>query len=135
MTAFRVCQTVGIIALTLAGPSQVARSQQSTKHIAAASGQAVFVENESQWNENCQWKGNPTYDFQNPKHGSISTRDEQKVIKSCAAGACGCMGRTVPGSAVYYTSEPGFHGKDAFSYTSRFNNGKVLAHSVSIDVK
>jgi hypothetical protein len=135
MIARRLCYSIGLFASLVIGMGEIARSEEVRKHFIGASGQPVFVGNESQWTDACQWKGNPVYEFQNPKHGSISTRDEQKVIKSCVAGACGCLGKTVPGLAVYYTSEPGFHGKDAFSYSSKFNNGVVIGHSIAIDVR
>jgi hypothetical protein len=137
MTASRLSASIALLANAIIGLGGATQAQTEERHRDALSGQAVLVNNESEWNSRCQWIGNPSYDFvQNPSHGSISTRQEVKIIKSCQAGGfCECLGRQITGLAVYYTSQPGFHGRDALKYTSKFNNGDVLDHNITIEVR
>jgi hypothetical protein len=136
MTADRLSTSIVLLAGAIAGLSGAAQAQSIERRVAAASGQAALIGNESQWNHRCQWIGDPVYNFlQNPSHGSISTRREAKTIKSCLAGSCECLDHQITGLALYYTSQPGFHGKHVFNYTSKFDNGVVIAHNTTIDVK
>jgi hypothetical protein len=114
----------------------VSAAHATTFNVHTSPGRAVRVSNEAAWDEKCNQLSGPTYTFTSkPAHGEISTRSEDKVIKSCNAGACGCLGRHVTATAIYYTPEKNFHGVDQFSFSSQFPNGTLLSHQAHIDVK
>ncbi|MDQ0472848.1 hypothetical protein [Labrys wisconsinensis] len=114
----------------------VSAATAETFHVHAAPGETVEVSNEAAWDKSCQGAGAPTYTFTaKPAHGAISTRPQTKVIKTCEAGHCACLGHEVLGSAIYYTPAAGFRGSDTFSFTSAFPNGRVLRHQALVTVK
>jgi hypothetical protein len=108
----------------------------TTFKVSTSPGRAVKVSNEAAWDEKCNRLNGPSYTFTtNPAHGSISMRSEAKVITTCNAGACGCVGRRITGTAIYYTPEKTFHGVDQFNFSSRFPNGTELSHQGVVEVK
>jgi hypothetical protein len=110
-------------------------ARAETFHVHTSAGRPVRVSNEAAWGERCNSLGDPQYTFTTkPAHGEISTRSEEKVIKTCQANACGCVGRHIAGAAIYYTPDKSFHGTDEFSFSSRFPNGTVLSHRGIVDV-
>jgi hypothetical protein len=114
----------------------VSAARATTFNVSTSAGRPVKVSNEAAWDDKCNQLSGPFYTFTTkPAHGEISTRSEDKVIATCNAGACGCLGRHVTGTAIYYTPEKTFHGVDQFSFSSRFPNGAVLSHQGIIDVK
>jgi hypothetical protein len=114
----------------------VSGAQATTFNVHTSPGHAVRVSNEAAWDERCNLLNGPIYTFTSkPQHGEITTRSEDKVIKTCNAGACGCLGRHIAGTALYYTPEKNFRGADEFSFSSQFPNGTLLSHQAHIDVK
>ena len=111
-------------------------ARATTFKVSTLPGRSVEVSNEAAWDERCNPLSGPFYTFATkPTHGVISTRPEGKVIKSCNAGHCECLGHHISGTAIYYTPEKNFHGTDEFSFSSRFPNGTVLSHQGIIDVR
>ena len=125
-----------VLAMIAIGPLVEAARAETVFHRTTHPGTEVFVANEAQWDKQCASRPPPTYDFETqPENGSVSVRAEGKIIKSCAAGGCECLGKSASGAAIYYTPKAGFRGRDHFRYVSRFSNGSVLPHEAIIDVR
>ena len=66
----------------------------------------------------CLTSGKPeTFIEQKPSHGSISF---QWVATKFLKDAAGCAGKPIKGTAVVYTPNKGFHGKDYAKVSFRF---------------
>jgi len=128
---------LGLMLLTgLAFGFSANTARATTFHVQTSAGHSVRVSNEAAWDKRCNPLGGPDYTFTTkPAHGEISTRSEEKVIKTCQAGECECVGHHITGIAIYYTPEKNFHGTDQFSFSSRFPNGTILNHQGIIEVK
>jgi hypothetical protein len=126
---------VRLVVMVSAGFAFGYSANAATFHVRTSAGHPVRVSNEVAWDEKCNSQGTPQYTFTTkPAHGEISTRSEDKVIKTCEVGACNCIGRHIAGAAIYYTPDKNFHGTDQFSFSSHFPNGKELNHQGIIDV-
>lgn len=123
---------LGFAALIVAiGPAAARQINLTTK-----AGKPVVVIFEGSWDKDCKSTGGPSYTTQSgPSNGATSVRAADKIIKTCDAGQCGCLGRTVTARQLVYTPRPGFKGTEQFDLVSKFPNNREFRHSVKIEVK
>ncbi len=75
----------------------------------------------------------PTVVVQSPAHGKIEIVKEKIFPKSNGPLArCGSV--KVPGLAGYYTSKPGFAGKDQFTLRAPVGDGKIADTTIIVNV-
>ncbi len=125
---------IGIIAFSAAGAAAHELSRQG------ASGQHISIIISARWDKSCAQKGFPSYALtQQPAHGSVSTAPEKMVIGGCQGErsdeGCPCSGKEVVGLAIYYTSQPGFHGRDEFNFDTIFDAGVVEHNHATVEVQ
>ena len=101
-----------------------------------ASGHPFRLLVEGSWDKNCSPKSFPQISaVQPPTHGSLSMQTDAFTIRHSVSGDSRCIGRPGSGQAVYYTSQPGFHGTDHATFTVAFPDGVTANKDVTISVR
>jgi hypothetical protein len=98
--------------------------------ISLAAGQLSEVNSHSRWGQGREWPISIKVTT-SPAHGRVTVESAQGLIRT-AGGAPQSHALT----RVLYQSEPGFSGKDSFTYqrTSEDPSDPLNGHSVTIDV-
>ena len=105
-------------------------------HASGPSGRPIRVAVEGAWNKSCLPKAFPSFQTtQPPAHGSVSLQPETFTIRHSLSGDTTCIGRPGSGQALYYTSEPGFHGTDRLASIVTFPDGATLDLTATITVR
>jgi hypothetical protein len=138
MTKPRAPQGMSLVALLLVacaiGTAALAQSAATKPgfHVTAKSGQEVQVTVHSSWTGTCQQKSPVAVTITKPpSNGVASTRTiEEPKPAGCAW--------SVPGTGVFYKSNPGFVGTDEFTYERGADAGgdstRAGARKVSVRV-
>jgi hypothetical protein len=106
--------------VNLADRSQADHSPDSsadrTYSVATIDGRDVRVSTYTHYNADCSPAGDPDIVLHNkPAHGVVSFRPQTTAVRHSRFGAV-CIGKTLPGLAVWYTPDKGFSGADQFDY-------------------
>ncbi len=103
-----------LMAATMAVPPALA--VDGTYARSANSGQKKWMDEYSGWNNDCSFMTIDVDVVEPPAHGKVTPRPEikriPKVAKRGSSGAC--AGRKMKALVVYYTSKPGYRGRDRF---------------------
>ena len=127
-------QVVAIAALAVLGAQQPAEA--NALRAGGASGHPFRLIVEGSWDKNCAPKSFPQISVvQSPAHGSLSMQSDAFTIRRSVSGEARCIGRPGNGQAVYYTSQPGFHGMDHAALTVTFPDGVTENKDVTISVR
>jgi len=109
-----------IVAATIAVSTASAQrriGQEMTLNRTAHSGQPVRIYTHVDFNTRCEARASPLVTTRvQPAHGTISVRPDTVEVRELGANSVDCTGRMMPGTGVYYTSQPGFVGTDQFQY-------------------
>ena len=111
--------------------------REDTIHGSAAPGREKVIDTYASWSgSSCAPNPAPQVVVNSqPGHGTVSTRPGTTTIRKVREGGSQtCLGRTMPGTTVAYTSIPGFRGAETFDYTITTVNG-VFHDTVVLDVQ
>jgi hypothetical protein len=124
------------IAAMLSGCSQYpyATKFSETDYVRVQPGQQTRVGRYSVWDTFC---GSLTFSNivnSRPAHGTVIEKRESWTVTNRRVGSVDCTGKTVQGTAVYYTSEQGYHGLDQIGIWIQSNNTGGIRDTIMIDV-
>lgn len=104
------------------------------RSVAAVSGQKTRIGINFKTNGNCGVDQQPDVTvIKPPQHGKIDTQTEAGYTHFTNANAR-CNTQKMPGMATYYTSAPGYSGKDKVVTRVSFRDGRVDEDTVDINV-
>ena len=114
----------GLVAVPVKAPSPPPQ-RTPVRTIGASPGQRQRVAFVSSLNPDCSSKGPATIEFlSKPAHGAVAFERTQDFARHASADPIAqCDDRRVPGTAIYYTSEPSFRGNDVFIVNVLFPDG------------
>ena len=79
------------------------------------SGKTQQVLSYASWGEACSPRAGTVRLVTKPQHGKVRSRPSNLLITSARFGDTKCIGRRIPGVAIDYTPDRGFHGTDISS--------------------
>ena len=88
-----------------------------------ASGQSAMVGRYFTWKADCSSAFGTVKVISQPQHGTITNHliDAQIGVSRRKGGPDQCFGRPIKALAVFYKSQPGYHGIDSFSLDATFD--------------
>jgi hypothetical protein len=84
--------------------------------------------------EDCRAAGGIIKVVTKPEHGKLVPSREMSTIKG-ARNRSTCIGATIPGFRVDYTSAPGYRGDDNFAIEYTFGSGGVVLDRFTVHVE
>ena len=108
-----------------------------TIHSRAVPGREKVINTYASWNgSSCAPNPAPRIAVNSqPGHGTVAIRPGTTTIRKVREGGSqACLGVTMPGTTVAYTSAPGFQGTDTFDYTITSLNG-IFHDTAVLDVQ
>jgi hypothetical protein len=108
----------------------LASSDNRTYERNTSPGREVRIFIYTRYNEDCSPAGDPHIVLRSaPAHGSVTFRPETAVVNHSRFGPV-CIGKTLPGIAVWYTPNAAYVGADKFGYDIYYSHG--TAHDEAI---
>jgi hypothetical protein len=102
---------------------------------AAKSGRPVIVRAMTAWDRNCNELSVEIRLSQPPQHGTVCLAIEGlKIGNAYFNSSPQCLGRPIGGTAIIYTSHPGFEGLDELTFLRRLNNGQEVSVAAQIRI-
>jgi hypothetical protein len=102
----------------------------------AMSGERQRVDFVASINPDCTPAGERVDLISKPAHGSVDFAQSQEFAAFPQANPRSkCNERRIPGTSVFYTSEPGFRGVDTFTQTLLITNGQQRTTRISVTVR
>ena len=100
------------------------------------SGQTKRMAVHISWSKDCKSNGGAAKVLTRPQHGKLSNRIVDSTIQRNRTGSdTSCVGKTIKGFEVNYTSEPNFHGTDTFSLEVTTGSGKGFTDHYTVTVQ
>jgi hypothetical protein len=129
-------RTAGLFLSLLFVPTELAAAEMSRS---AQSGTRALMREYSNWHlSTCAPYPGTVKVITKPANGTLVTASGPYVINvnRFTGAQSNCAGKTVTALRVYYTSKPGFHGKDNFVLEATYRAGLVVAvDRFTVDVR
>jgi hypothetical protein len=113
--------------------SQEGGGNTAVRHAATSASREVRVFTYADWRSDCSPREPPRVTIEiAPSHGTVTMRPGDSVVREFRQ--TDCTGHTIPGTAVFYLPEPGFHGSDRFKLVVALRN-RTQVDTVIVDVQ
>jgi hypothetical protein len=109
--------------------------REQTLDRSVQAGKELKIFTYARWNKSCEPQDPPGIEILNtPAHGKALLRPGSSTVRYIREGEPDCTGHVIPGLAVWYVPEPGFHGTDKFDYHV-FGQSTISHDTVVVQVK